>query len=695
MGKKIRDDSHIKEEIVEFSSVVPANLELERKKEETRKRKAELMEQMGLFVPEITTLSGEKKLATDLNLEEQEVEIIRCTKDPIYFICTYLTIFDQTQGDDGKIVAFELFPFQKDLIKTYKDERFVVANKYRQAGISTCTSAYIAWYMAFNKNRNVAIVADKLETAMSEMMKDVVDFLEACPIWLTPRPTEKDTQKYKIYDNKNELRAFASNSLRGFTPTLLFWDETAWAEKGEKFWTAAKPTLQTGGRAIFVSTPNGLEPVFYKTFTGAKNKKGDNNFFAFELWWYNDPRYTRYSDELGQEGRNEGKVHEEFDLEWVKNKGKEKEIRIPDEHWSHEKRAQLVDDGWEATSSWFEYQVKDYNGDMKKLAQELLCSFLGSGDNFIAEEYIKRIEEHEKSVPIRQEYDDLCMWIWEDPLPEEEYIITIDASSGHGEDNSTVNIFKIKEIIEDRVIKRNGKLRKVKTRTHKMEQVAEYYSKIRPQTLGEVGYLYGMKYNEAYCVVDVTGGYGGQTIERLLEKGYPNIHYSEINHKPTRDKLSGFIKVGQKVLPDGKMITVDLIPGFFISQNRGSVLTEMQRAINLEDVIIRSIRLVDELKTFVTKEGNRVADHKRSFHDDSIMGMACGIYVVNYQMRNFKNSQSKTKKMLDAFLKLEGDDVVEKKMAKSKKNANTRTPDYSVSRTNPYGANDWLFKGLK
>ena len=39
------------------------------------------------------------------------------------------------------------------------------------------------------------------------------------------------------------------------------------------------------------------------------------------------------------------------------------------------------------------------------------CSFLGSGDNFIAEEYLKRIEEEEILPPIRQEYIDLNTWI--------------------------------------------------------------------------------------------------------------------------------------------------------------------------------------------------------------------------------------------------------------------------------------------
>ena len=60
-----------------------------------------------------------------------------------------------------------------------------------------------------------------------------------------------------------------------------------------------------------------------------------------------------------------------------------------------------------------------------------------------------------------------------------------------------------------------------------------------------------------------------------------------------------------------------------------AVLLEMQRAIHLEDVIILSVRLLEELKTFVTVAGNRVADHKRSFHDDSIMGLSIGLYVLN------------------------------------------------------------------
>ncbi len=342
----------------EHVPVIPYDVQKERNKEEQRKLAAELRKKSDKVEPIIITKSGEIKKASELTHDEQEVEIVRCAANPVYFIETYLTIFDQTKGKNGMIVPFKLFPMQKDLIRCYLEERFVVANKYRQAGISTTTCAYIAWYVMFNKNRQVAIVADKLETARDELMSDVVDFIDSCPDWLRPktgRDTEKnlkDTQKLKMYDNGSRLGAFSSKGLRGMTPTLLFWDETAWTEKGDKFWTSAFPTLQTGGRAIMVSTPSGLDAVFYKTFMGAR--AGENDFKAVELWWYNDPRYNK-------------------DLVWLKHKGKEDEIRLVDEGWDEKKRIQLADDGWEASSPWFEEQIRNANGDMRKIAQELLC----------------------------------------------------------------------------------------------------------------------------------------------------------------------------------------------------------------------------------------------------------------------------------------------------------------------------------
>jgi hypothetical protein len=318
---------------------------------------------------------------------------------------------------------------------------------------------------------------------------------------------------------------------------------------------------------------------------------------------------------------------------------------------------------------------------------------LGSGDNFIAESFLRRIEENEIMTPIRQEYTDLNMWVFEDPLPGETYIMALDASPGHGEDNSTLNMLKTKEIIEEKIITKGDKIKKVKIRRHRIEQVAEYYGKVTPQMLSEIAYQYGRRYNNAYCVVDITGGYGVQSVEKLLEFGYgeDNIHYSEVTHKPSRDRLQGYVKKGQKVMSDGAIINVDLIPGFFIGNNRASVLLEMQRAIHMEDIIIRSVRLLNELKTFITVPGNRVADHKRSFHDDSIMGMSLGLYVLNFDMARFKQSKGVTEKMLNAIMNINDMKTIENN--KGIKNKPMISPNSSSS-LNPYIANSWLFIGL-
>ena len=316
------EDNEDDDSILEHHSIVPQDKLLDLKKIEARKQAKILRENQKKREAVIITIDGSAKLASQLTLVEQQHEVIRCATDPIYFIETYLTVFDQTKNNGyGEIVPFI------DFLK----ERSVITNKYRQGGISTCTCAYIAWYVSFNNNRTAAIVADKLSTAKDELMNDVVEFIESCPKWLVPRTGKgiekgdkdlKSTQNLKRYDNGSSLGSFAAKSgLRGTTPTLLFWDETAWTEKGYKFWTAAKPVLSTGGRVIMISTPSGMDEVFYKTFDGAL--KGENTFKAVELYWFTDPRYN-------------------IDLVWLKNKGRTNELKIIDENWRRDLNLKMM-----------------------------------------------------------------------------------------------------------------------------------------------------------------------------------------------------------------------------------------------------------------------------------------------------------------------------------------------------------------
>lgn len=523
--------------------------------------------------------------------KEQLVEYAKCYKDYSYCIEKYFKIQDKTQGEG--LYPFLLFPFQKDILNNYRSKKSTIVNKYRQAGISTLTAAFIACYIAFEESKYVVVVANKLKTAEKELFNDVVGFIDMLPEFLKPTVTGSNTNSRKEFNNGATLVAMASNELRGPTPDIIWWDEAAWCEKGEKFLTSSSASLSTGGKMIMVSTPNGLDAVFYNTFKGSKDKS--NDFIFDEIYWYNDPRYNK-------------------DLKFIKN-GEEKIVeKDPKVH------AKLVKEGWEPTSSWYERMSRKYNGDKRKINQELNCSFLGSDSTFIDSEVLNKLVGVE---PVARDIDisgEKNIWIWKEPEVGKRYMIGSDVAMGTSEDFSTFQIIGIDDF----------------------EQVAEFRGKISPEDLGELLYYYGELYGFAYIVVDIQGGAGTGTVNRLLDLGYKNIHYTESRNKDLLNTFISYIKYeGDKVK----------IPGFMITTgNRPLILTTLEKTIRSGEFIINSDRLINELKTFVVSGGNRMADHKRSYHDDLIFALAIILYVFQNEFLSLMKTKSVTKRMLESYV---------------------------------------------
>ena len=82
-----------------------------------------------------------------LTRKETLKEIVRCGKDPGYFIDNYVKISHPMKG----LVPFKLYDFQDNLISDFNNNRFNVILKARQLGISTVTAAYICWMMNFHQ----------------------------------------------------------------------------------------------------------------------------------------------------------------------------------------------------------------------------------------------------------------------------------------------------------------------------------------------------------------------------------------------------------------------------------------------------------------------------------------------------------------------------------------------------------------
>ncbi len=594
-----------------------------------------------------------------LTREEILTEFAKCLQSPIYAIETYLVTFDKTQ--EG-FVPFELFPRQKEIIYAYEANRFNLITKPRQAGVSTTTAAYQAVKVALADENNpeaVLIIANKQDLAF-EFLAKIKDFLSQLPrwIWGPEYYGSEANEKKSIFstESKKEIRlpngsrvkavATSKDALRGFTPTHLIMDEAAHIDNGKDVFGAALTALGTGGKATLISTPNGLDELYYKTYEQSKAKK--NNFHVVEMKWYEDSRY------------NKG-------LRWIKGDEEIKEVQFT--FSSYEK---MVLDEYKPTSSWYEQMCQSMNNDARMIAQELDVSFVGSGGNVINEKDIENQIIRNVKEPTWVKGLEHEIWIW--ALPEEghQYIMGVDVSRGDSEDSSTIVVLDFTT----------------------MEQVMEYQGKIPPDLLAQIVEEYGELYN-AYTVVDITGGMGVSTVLKLLEFDYKRLHYDTPNGKI----LSAKHKKMQAMSKDNK------VPGLQVSTIRLQMIANFEEKIRTNAVKVRSSRQTAEMRTFVYKNGR--PDHQDGYHDDLIMAMAMCLWVLEHAFKNLEKLQKQTKAMLNSWLGTATatdtlPDVARGTGFVSKENRNkiaAQRPNFhpivSKNMQDPTGQYMWLFSGTK
>ena len=579
--------------------------------------------------------------------------------NPMYVIETYLETFDKTQ--EG-FVPFQLFPRQKEIIRAYEAHRFNLVTKPRQAGVSTTTAAYMAvkvgWADSENPE-NILIIANKQELAF-EFLAKIKDFLSQLPRWVWGDEyygnDKKDSKSIFLTDSKKEIKlpngsrvkavATSKDALRGFTPTYLIMDEAAYIDNGAEVFGAALTALGTGGRATLISTPNGMDSLYYKTYDQARTKK--NNFNIIEMKWYEDLRYNK-------------------DLRWYKDDSVEKEVIF-----TFESYRKMLDDGWKPSSTWYEQMCMGMNNDAKMIAQELDVSFIGSGGNVINEEFIEFQEKNNVKEPLYVEGLEQETWIWAVPEEGHQYVMGVDVSRGDGEDASTIVVVDVTT----------------------MEQVMEYQGKIQPDLLAQIVEQYGDLY-KAYTVVDVTGGMGVSTVLKLLEFQYKRLHYDNANGK--------ILSARQRELSShGK---VDKIPGFHATSVRVPMISNLEYQIRSNGIKVRSSRMVSEMKTFIFKNGR--PDHMEGYHDDLLMAIGMALWVIEHSFKNLEKLEKQTKAMLsswvtnvaaenNAMAPLPGDGFVSVANRHVVANKSPKfNPVVSKNMQDPTGKYMWLFSGSR
>ena len=321
-----------------------------------------------------------KRVNMPMQLTEEQVrEYVKCAKDPIYFIENYVKIITLDKG----FVQISLYPFQRQAVKDINDNRRVIVKAGRQVGKTTMVVGYILWYILFNEDKFVAILANKAPTAR-EILNRIKIAYEALPLWLQQGVRTWNKGDIELENNCRVMAtSTASSAIRGYSISLLYLDEFAFVPSNiaDEFFTSVYPTISSGtqSKILISSTPNGMNH-YYRMWTEAS--EGQNGFKHIEANWRQVP------------GR--------------------------DQAWADDQRRILGEE---------------------KFLQEMECEFMGSAGTLLSAPALKSLAF---VTPIHLSENGIK--IYKAPEKNRNYVIVADTSRGKGLDYSAFSVIDVTEL---------------------------------------------------------------------------------------------------------------------------------------------------------------------------------------------------------------------------------------------------------
>ncbi len=449
-------------------------------------------------------------------------------------------------------VNFDLYPFQEKALTDLVENDLNIILKSRQMGISTLVAAYSLWLMIFHTDKNILCISITQETA-KEIVTRVRFANENLPSWLKIPEAEDNRLSLKL-TNGSAIKAVSSAGTAGRSAalSLLIIDEAAFIDGIEEIWLSAQYTLSTGGRAIVLSTPNGVGNFFHKTWVAAES--GENKFNTIRLPWH---------------------LHPERDQAW------------------RDKQTEL--------------------SGVKGAAQECDCDFSTSGNQVVSVDILEFYKQTYIKDPIERRGNNQDYWIWDYPNYSKNYILVADCARGDGGDYSAFHVIDIEN----------------------MEQVAEYKGQLTTKDYGNMLVSVATEYNNALLIVE-NNNVGWATLQQIIDRDYPNTFYSSTDLTIVDVERSYTNKLNSA---EKKMV-----PGFTTtSKNRPLIISKLESFFREKSIIIKSIRLYEELNVFIWNGPK--AEAMKGYNDDLVMSLSIGLWVRDTALR-LRNDQMNVNKML-------------------------------------------------
>jgi hypothetical protein len=229
---------------------------------------------------------------------------LKCADEHLVVKDTYETVYVKDLKIGDKIITengIENILYVKKLKCKSKNMYDVTVNSKKHLFYSngilshntTTMMVYLLHYILFNKEKNVAILANKEKTAL-KILRELKMSYENLPMWLQVGVKQDGWNKESLLlENGNRVIAAttSNDSISGEAISLLYLDEFAKVKEhiAEEFITATMPVLSSGksSKVIISSTPVGMNH-YYDYWIGAV--RNTNNFYPIKVNWQDHPK---------------------------------------------------------------------------------------------------------------------------------------------------------------------------------------------------------------------------------------------------------------------------------------------------------------------------------------------------------------------------------------------------------------------
>ena len=484
----------------------------------------------------------------------------------------------------GNLVTFKPKLIQLMMVVATKGLRRWLILKARQMGVTTYYCIDLLDEALWNPGMTCAILAHE-RPALTKIFQIVKRAFDNLPEEIKPK-TRSDTQNQYLFDTAYnglplDSEIYVALKLRSSTVQRLHITESAYIKDRQELEAGSKQAVPKEGIISEETTANGYDE-FHDMFVGALNdpNPGIMDPKALFFAWHEDPDYTL-------PGTIDAYTEDELNLK----------AGVLKEYQKTLSDGQLL---------WRRWKIKDLATGKKllglrpdQLFRQEYPSFwweafqTGAGNVFDADILMAT----KPSVPI--EVRENGLQIFEKVQPGGEYLMGVDPSGGEADDEAGIAIWNAKTLAK----------------------AAQWSGMIRPDELGVLAAAIGEEYNWAYAGIEnnmLT------TILTFIKLYPPDRTYSKV----VIDQR--FQKKTKKVGWNTNSGTRDLLIDDFIALFEDGELT------------IRSAKTLDQMRTFVKKEGGK-REHATGKHDDMLFADMIALYMRKFHARKRKKARVATR----------------------------------------------------